>query len=68
MGEFLTKADAARVLGITPAAVALLERKGTLPATRTAGGVRLFAREDVDHLAAIRAARRGADTLGGSAR
>jgi len=65
MGELLTKADAARVLGITPAAVVVLEQKGKLSATRTAGGVRLFARADVEQLAAARVAQRDLRSAGG---
>jgi excisionase family DNA binding protein len=58
MSDFLTKADAAKLLGITPAAVALLERKGHLSAVRTAGGGRLFQRAAVERLAAERAEQR----------
>lgn len=53
--DLLTKSDASKILGITPAAVVLLERKGQLPALRTAGGVRLFRRDEVNALAARRA-------------
>ena len=58
MEEFLTKADVAKVLGITPAAVVFLERKGLLAATRTKGGVRLFKASDVAELATERELRR----------
>ncbi len=49
--DLLTKADAARLLDLTPAAVVALERRGHLKAMRTAGGVRLFVRRDVERLA-----------------
>ncbi len=58
VSDFLTKADAAQVLGITPDAVIFLEKKGHLPATRTKGGVRLFKAEDVARLATLRDLRR----------
>lgn len=58
MSDFLTKADAAKVLGITPDAVIFLEKKGHLPSTRTKGGVRLFRAEDVAALATERELRR----------
>ena len=54
--ELLTKSDAAKILGLTPAAVVLLERNGHLTALRTAGGIRLFRRRDIERLARIRAA------------
>ena len=49
--------EAARVLGITPAAVRDMERRGDLRAQRV-GGIRLFARRDVERLAAEREQRR----------
>ena len=54
----LGTADASRILGVTPAAVRLMHKRGELPATTTAGGMRLFRRADVERLAAKRAARR----------
>jgi excisionase family DNA binding protein len=54
--QLLTPADAARLLGITPAAVVAMAERGTLPAIRTAGGRRLFLRRDVEALASARAA------------
>ena len=56
----LTKADAAKILGITPAAVALLSNRGELPSIRTVGGVRLFNAGDVEALGIERDARRRA--------
>jgi len=58
MAELLTKADVAKVLGITPDGVLYLEQKGLLPATRTRGGVRLFDEADVAELATERDLRR----------
>ncbi|HVR87943.1 MAG TPA: MerR family DNA-binding transcriptional regulator [Candidatus Limnocylindria bacterium] len=52
--SLLIKSDAARILGITPAAVVFLERKGLLTAIRTKGGVRLFNESDVRELATKR--------------
>lgn len=56
MEQLLSVADAARVLGVVPATVRQMERSGRLPARRTAGGIRLFRREDVEGLAATRTA------------
>ena len=56
MADLLTKSDAARILGLTPATVVLLEKHGKLSAQRTAGGVRLFSRAEVEQLAAARKA------------
>ncbi len=55
MEQLLSVADAARVLGVVPATVRQMERSGRLPARRTAGGIRLFRREDVEQLAEARA-------------
>jgi DNA-binding transcriptional MerR regulator len=50
--ELLESADASRILGLTPAAVRQLARRGTLPfAHVTPRGVRLFAREAIERLA-----------------
>jgi len=47
--ELLTAADAARLLGITPATVRIHADRGRLPvAQRTPGHMRLFRREDVE--------------------
>lgn len=56
--QLLTKADAAKILGLTPDAVVFLEKKGDLAATRTRGRVRLFRASDVARLAETRALRR----------
>ena len=59
MERFLATADAARMLGVTPATVRQMERRGELKAAeRTEGGIRLFRRVDVERLAKRRAARR----------
>jgi excisionase family DNA binding protein len=55
--EYLTTGDAARVLRVDPATVRMYERAGRLPALRTPGGLRLFARSDVERLAHEREAR-----------
>ena len=57
MNNLLTPADAARILGVVPATVRHMAIRGTLPALRTASGMRLFHRHDVERLAAERAAR-----------
>ena len=59
MERLLSTADAARILGVTPAAVRLMERQGRLPsAGRTQGGIRLFQRAKVEAAAKRRAWRR----------
>jgi DNA-binding transcriptional MerR regulator len=57
--EFYTVAEVSRADGeATPASVRAWERAGKLPAIRTASGIRLFRRDDVERfLAARRAAR-----------
>ena len=54
LDELMTPGDAAPLLGVSVNMVRLLEIKGRLPALRTAGGVRLFRRGDVEALAAER--------------
>lgn len=58
MEQLLSTADAARLLGVVPATVRLMERDGRLPAQRTAGGMRLFRLDDVERLVAERLIRR----------
>jgi hypothetical protein len=54
--QLLETADAARVLGLTPASVRQLAKRGVLAAvTVTPRGVRLFARDAVERLARERA-------------
>ena len=56
--RYLSTADASRVLGITPATVRLMVRRGDLPvAAMTEGGIHLFRRGPVEHLARRRAKR-----------
>ncbi len=57
MDDLLTAGDAARILDLTPRYVQDLEGAGKLPAIRTAGGIRIFMREDVERLATERAAQ-----------
>lgn len=57
MDTYLSVADAARLLGVVPATVRQMERDGRLPAQRTAGGMRLFRREDVERVVAERASQ-----------
>jgi DNA-binding transcriptional MerR regulator len=59
MREYLTPADAAPILGVTAASVRLMESRGELlAAAKTAGGIRLFNRDDVEALAARRRGER----------
>jgi DNA-binding transcriptional MerR regulator len=61
--DFLESADAGRILGLTPAAVRQLARRGILPVAQvTSRGVRLFTREAIEQLARQREdrAQRGA--------
>lgn len=61
MQDLITPAEAAHLLGLTPASVRALERKHVLPAAvKTANGNRLFRRKDVLALVQKRKeARRG---------
>ena len=52
MQRFLSAADAARILEVTPATVRLMHRRGTLAAAaETEGGIQLYLRPDVEKLA-----------------
>jgi excisionase family DNA binding protein len=56
--KYLAPADVARRLGVTTATVRLMCKRGELTtAATTTGGMRLFAAEDVEALAAQRDAR-----------
>lgn len=56
MQTFLTPADAARILKVTPSAVRLIADRGELRiAATTESGIRLFERSDVKALAKKRA-------------
>lgn len=59
--RFLSAADAARVLDLTPAAIRAMARRGALPVSAmTEGGMHLFRRGDVEALARRRAKHRQA--------
>jgi len=58
--DFLTTAPAARELDVSPQTVIQWERKGILPATKTANGIRLFRRQDIERLKVTRAERKRA--------
>jgi DNA-binding transcriptional MerR regulator len=59
---FLTAADAAKLLGVTPATVRLMNRRGVLPtAAASVSGVRFFNRAVVEALAAERARARAVE-------
>ncbi len=62
--ELLATSEAARLLGVAADTVRLWERRGLLPAERTAGGIRLFRLEDVERLATERAGTRGTGASG----
>ena len=52
MEDLLSTADAARILGVTPGAVRLMRRRGSLDVSqKTVGGIHLFSRKDVEELA-----------------
>ncbi len=51
MAVFLTANDAAKILGVTAQMVRLYKRAGKLRALRTAGGMRLFFREEIEAFA-----------------
>jgi excisionase family DNA binding protein len=56
--DLMMAADAGRILRVSVDMVRLLARDGRLPFTSTVGGVRLFRRADVEHLALERQATR----------
>ena len=59
--RFLSTADASRVLGVTPATVRLMARRGDLPvAAMTEGGMHLFRRTAVEALARKRSRHQAA--------
>lgn len=59
MDKFLSTADAAKILRVTPATVRLMVREHKLtPAAQTEGGINLFRPADVESLAASRDAIR----------
>jgi excisionase family DNA binding protein len=65
--QWLTTADAAKFLNISPDFVRKLDQRGQLPAVRTMGGQRLFGFEDVAAFARRRVEKariRGAPNFG----
>lgn len=67
--QFLSAADAARILDVTPAAIRAMAGRGALPVSaKTEGGMHLFRRADVEALASRRAERRLARGRGGEGR
>ena len=48
--DFVLTSEAARIVGVSAQSIRQWERLGRLAATRTASGVRLFARADVEEL------------------
>ena len=61
VAQFLTASDVAKLLGVTPGAVRLMQQRGRLAcAERTEGGIHLYSRTEVERLAVERAsAKRG---------
>jgi DNA-binding transcriptional MerR regulator len=57
MDSKLLSGDVAKILGWTPDYVRVLERTGQLHAVKTASGVRLFDRTDIERFARERANR-----------
>lgn len=59
VAEYLTPGDAAQILGLSPAGVRLAADEGRLKvAATTAGGIRLFLRDDVERFKRERAKAR----------
>lgn len=56
--RFVLTSEAARILGVSAQSVRQWERLGRLHATKTAGGVRLFARSDVEAMRRVIAQHR----------
>lgn len=57
--SYLSSGDAAKITGLTTQAIILAAEEGRLPtAFRTAGGIRIFRREDVEHFAQVREGKR----------
>lgn len=72
--DVLLTSEVSRICGVSAQTVRLWERRGILPASKTDNGVRLFRRDDVERVAAARAASRkacgpasGADGYGAAA-
>jgi excisionase family DNA binding protein len=56
--DFLSSGDVARLASVSVETVRAWERRGKLASARTAGGIRLFARIDVERFLAAREAAR----------
>jgi DNA-binding transcriptional MerR regulator len=65
--EFLTASSAGRETGLSPDSMRYHERVGNLPAIRTASGVRLFKRADVNAFKRTRALRASSRKRGAAA-
>ncbi len=51
MSDYLTVGDAAKIIKVSADSIRLYEKHGKLPAVRTASGIRLFNRHDVEMFA-----------------
>jgi len=49
--QLLTTADAARIVGVSSETIRSWENEGKLSAVRTASGIRLFARDEIERAA-----------------
>ncbi len=56
-GAWFTLSEASRILGVHPATIRQWSDEGKLPAFRTPGGHRRFAREDIDRMLQVRPIR-----------
>ena len=59
LSEFCATSEAATIIGCTPANIRALERAGKLQAEKTAKGMRLFKRSEVEAYAKERAESKG---------
>jgi excisionase family DNA binding protein len=55
--DLLTSGQVAKRLGLTPDGIRAMARRGALKAIKTASGLRLFQRADIENLARRRAER-----------
>lgn len=63
--RFLTASDAARILDLTPGAIRQMHKRGELTvAEQTAGGVKLFLRDEVERVASVRRQRLAENSTG----
>jgi excisionase family DNA binding protein len=61
--DLILSSEAARILGISAQSVRAWENAGRLRATKTAGGVRLFSRVEVERLRASLDSQRAAAAI-----